>query len=266
MRTFVIHSCLGKGRFAEVFSATDTMTTTPPRCALKIAYAEHAHQNLIHEAGILYCLNREHCKGIPALLWFGRTPDPINPLCLALAASMSLYSYTAKEHPPVTEKDICGFAVQLVDIVQHIHDCGIVHRDLKPDNIMMDSQSRLWKLVDFGLAGPYEVESQEPYLQECTGTVRFVSIHVHNGYVPTRRDDMISLIYIVWWMISAQQLPWDDLPCHSSRLSDPLLKRIQRAKEHQTCPSEWVQGWMRIMQEVGITDRPPYSSLRLTML
>ena len=34
----------------------------------------------------------------------------------------------------------------------HVHGNGITHRDLKPENVLIDSEKRILKIIDFGLA------------------------------------------------------------------------------------------------------------------
>jgi len=43
------------------------------------------------------------------------------------------------------------------------------------------------------------------------GTPKFVSIHVHNGEDPTRRDDCISVIYILQYLLLDGHLYWENV-------------------------------------------------------
>ena len=42
--------------------------------------------------------------------------------------------------------------LQLLDTLAHIHSHGIAHRDIKPSNIMVTSNGKNVKIIDFGLA------------------------------------------------------------------------------------------------------------------
>jgi hypothetical protein len=43
------------------------------------------------------------------------------------------------------------------------------------------------------------------------GTPKYISVNIHNGITPSRRDDLISLGYIFMFLLN-KQLPWDIIP------------------------------------------------------
>src|SRR5262249_3496780 len=51
----------------------------------------------------------------------------------------------------LTEEETCRRGIQLLDVLEAVHDAGILHRDLKPDNLFL-TQSGALKLIDFGIA------------------------------------------------------------------------------------------------------------------
>ena len=66
---------------------------------------------------------------------------------------------------------------------------------------------QLWKLrlVDFGLVSNYHDEEGNHIKQELCdkfkGSMLFASQHVFNFYITSRRDDLISLCYILIYLI-----------------------------------------------------------------
>ena len=54
-------------------------------------------------------------------------------------------------------KTVLMLAVELLIIIEHIHDAGYIHRDLKPENMMMGKSTKDDRLyiVDFGMSKAY---------------------------------------------------------------------------------------------------------------
>ena len=66
--------------------------------------------------------------------------------------------------------DILNFINQIMTGLNFLHQRKICHLDVKPENIMVNTKSRKFRLIDFGFA------SQEPfqeYLKEIRGTPRY---------------------------------------------------------------------------------------------
>ena len=46
----------------------------------------------------------------------------------------------------------CGINVQVARSLAYIHEGGVCHRDIKPQNLLLDPNSHVVKLCDFGSA------------------------------------------------------------------------------------------------------------------
>jgi serine/threonine protein kinase len=67
----------------------------------------------------------------------------------------TLYEELYRAGQRLMYRDALGYAVQMLEGVEHAHAAGIVHRDLKPDNVIIAKGSKgepLLKLLDFGIA------------------------------------------------------------------------------------------------------------------
>jgi predicted Ser/Thr protein kinase len=60
---------------------------------------------------------------------------------------------------PMSVADKARLMEQMCDGMARVHRAKIVHRDLKPDNVMIDSDTKLIKILDFGIARRLETDS-----------------------------------------------------------------------------------------------------------
>ena len=114
---------------------------------------------------------------------------------------------------------------QLLERVQHMHELHYIHRDIKPDNIMMGlgEGSNTVHLIDFGLTRLVidpKTGKHIPFvgMKNLIGTCRYVSVNSHKGFELSRRDDLITLGYVMINLIKGN-LPWQGISIskHSAR-------------------------------------------------
>ena len=85
-----------------------------------------------------------------------------------------------------------------------MHEKNYMHRDIKPDNIMMGlgEHSNTVYLIDFGLTRQVidaKTGKHIPFvgMKNLIGTCRYVSVNSHKGFELSRRDDLITLGYVM---------------------------------------------------------------------
>lgn len=104
-------------------------------------------------------------------------------------------------------------AVQIIGSLSSLHEMGVVHKDMKPQNILWSRSPNAQKvyLIDFGISGPYRTTGRKHCALEfgvgVKGTLRYMSTHVQCGTRATRRDDLISLFYVLLQLCGID-LPW----------------------------------------------------------
>uniref|UniRef100_A0A6C0I2I1 non-specific serine/threonine protein kinase n=1 Tax=viral metagenome TaxID=1070528 RepID=A0A6C0I2I1_9ZZZZ len=207
---------IGSGTFGLVFSAKNVNTNET--VAIKLEPTAQV-DTLTHEAAVLMKLSG--IPGIPNLRYYG-VPDHNRYMAIdLLGKSLQTVSSDYKKSVPI---GIVGmYAKQMVQIIQAVHERGFVHRDIKPPNFMTgginknesnetETHDKLF-LIDFGMSRTYIDDKTNAH--RCNkmrttgiiGTPRYVSIHVHDGCEPSRRDDLISIMYVLIYLAKGR-LPW----------------------------------------------------------
>jgi serine/threonine protein kinase len=128
--------------------------------------------------------------------------------------------------PPPHTKEVTGYLIAMIQIISRVHDAGIVHRDIKPENFMIcfptteqkqkqkqkqkEDGEKMLHIIDFGLSKFYmkgDKHVTNTHDRSIVGTIRYISTHTHDGDVYSRRDDIISIIYVSIYLLKGT-LPW----------------------------------------------------------
>jgi len=199
---YIVENLIGKGKFGQIFKGHIHKKNT--LIAIKIEPSEGELKSIKHEVTILNYLYKRGCRNIPYIYWYGKYNMDICMVMNYLPGSLSL------ENIPCLE----SFMIKCIDILKNIHEHYVIHRDIKPQNFMFDEHGEL-HLIDFGLATVY-VDDDHHHIK-CTGcsqsyilgTPKYISYHIHEGYVPSRRDDLISVGYL-YLFLKYGSLPWSE--------------------------------------------------------
>ncbi len=122
-----------------------------------------------------------------------------------------------------TEQSKYFIAHKLLHTMSCIHRIGIIHRDIKLSNFVLNHKLSSAKditnlypiIIDMGLGKEfykYEPDKVIPVPQvntkSITGTLRYISLNVHEFKSPTIVDDLISLAYTLVVIFTGVNLPW----------------------------------------------------------
>ena len=127
----------------------------------------------------------------------------------------------------LTENSKYFIAHKLLFTMFCVHSCGIIHRDIKLSNFVLSNildtvnlnntnNKKLFPmLIDFGLSKEFYkienskvIQSQFGKSKSITGTLRYISISIHEHNTPTIIDDLISLCYCLCVIFTNKSLPW----------------------------------------------------------
>jgi serine/threonine protein kinase len=191
---------LGEGAFSKVLLGRDVRSQK--NVVIKTEDIESEIGLLKHEASIYMRLR--NVNGMLLLKWYGVVD---NMRCLVLPYyGVALNSFEEVLPYPTS----LNYFRQIIAIIGDIHKMGYLHRDIKAANILVNENDEC-KLIDFGLStsylGTYGEHIPERRDQRVIGSPSYISLNVHNGVNPSRRDDLESVCYVFLYLLKGY-LPW----------------------------------------------------------
>ena len=108
---------------------------------------------------------------------------------------------------------MCLIAIQLIERLEFIHSKNIIYCDVKPENFMIGIKDpNVIYIVDFSLCKKYSSSKTGRHklpktTKKLSGTLKYCSINVLRGKEQSRRDDLISLGYVLIFLYK-RDLPW----------------------------------------------------------
>ena len=196
---------IGKGAFGKVYKGENIRTKE--LVAIKVEKVNGEIKSLKYETQIYQALTSgQNINGFVQVKWFGLINDYYFMVLPLLGDTLSTLkkSFLERKMPINT---ILYFGKEMIKRLQYIHEKGFIHRDVKPDNFLFDLNQDKEKteknmyLVDFGFCKQYLLHdgSHIPMKtkKQLIGTPNYVSINMHNGIEPSRRDDLESVGYIM---------------------------------------------------------------------
>jgi hypothetical protein len=194
-----------EGSFGAIFKCENIRTNELVAIKFEEKYA--ISKTLKNEARIYQYLGK--IDGFPQLKMFGSTQTHnylvVNLLGESLAKMIQYYK-------ALSLKTVLLLGIQIISRVQTLHSKHLLHRDIKPDNFLFGINSSTNKLflIDFGFSKRYNYDGDhilEQNISKIIGTPNFVSLNIHKGIEPSRRDDIESCIYILLNMLFGK-LEW----------------------------------------------------------
>lgn len=106
-------------------------------------------------------------------------------------------------------EDVLAIGSQLGEALKYAHGVGVVHRDIKPSNIMLASDGRSIKILDFGIARVAEADTEAETLKtqigQVVGTPRYMSPEQALGGAVDGRSDLFSSGVVLYELITGQR-------------------------------------------------------------
>ena len=254
---------IGEGSFGQIYSAKYDNNLF----ALKFENRLKS-QNLLENEG--HIMSYLQSKYLPYIYSFGYSGE-YNVLVMELMGK-SLESIFENSKPKKFSANcVSKLGLQMIEILQYIHDMHIIHRDIKPDNFVLGrgEKSKNLYLLDFGLAKKYRSSKSLKHYpmikrKNLTGTARYASINALNGLTQSRRDDLEAVGYVLLYFLRGK-LPWQGI--HVKNKEDRYHKIMEIKIE--TKPEELCKGfpkefelYIRYCRGLDYKDDPVYNYLK----
>jgi len=263
-------SKIGNGNFGTIYSGKYVKTDEP--VAIKIEQINSELLTLKHETTILNYLYSKGSLYTPKVYWYGT-----HMKCYILI--IPLYEYTLEDmiqNNSMSKIQSIQIASKMIDILDTIHNLNVIHRDIKTQNFMLKGNDIF--LIDFGLSTVSLDDDDEPKTQSSyiLGTPKFVSINIHNGETPSRRDDCISVMYILLYMLLDKHLQWSnvqdspnvspDIPENHILYHKNVVRKSIKIKHLESITTDSFFGIiLKYLYQLSIMDRPNYQWMRSIM-
>lgn len=257
-----------EGNFGSIFLGKNIKNGQ--EVAIKREKISSQFSTIKHEVSILKYLYDHKIKHIPVVHWFGKIENFfyfVMPLY-----ECSLYDYI--ECKTISKSKIKSIIIQVLVLLKSIHALFLIHRDIKPQNFMVHNGEIY--LIDFGFSIFYIDETRRHFIDNqeqttITGSPRFVSYNIYDGYKPSRRDDLLSVAYIYLYLFY-KELPWDNIHLfHQEAPSTDIfsernreikaLKSFKNVSNYCSQIHPYMIDFMKHIYELSYFEEPSYGFL-----
>ncbi|KAG0308081.1 hypothetical protein BGZ98_009065 [Dissophora globulifera] len=228
---------LGNGAYARVYTVVDEQTSGVNKkvyaCKevdhLEREYSRAVFENLLHEITVLKRLN--HVENFKTYI-----------ITEFIEGWTLLKDYGIRNNF-YSEVDARRYFKQVCEAINYLHSHNIVHRDIKSENIMIEGETNVVKLIDFGLA---RNSNTQPIMTTLCGTYHYMAPETaygdeKNGY--GRAVDIWSLGALLFRMLSAVYPSEANTPAADAVANlEGLLKEQRKRKDERRRAAEETPG------------------------
>jgi serine/threonine protein kinase len=249
---YAILEKISEGSFGTIVKGKNVRTNE--FVAIKMELKTEQQNSLKNEARVYNYLGKQN--GFPQLKWFGTT-DKYNYLVINLLGNS--LAHCVKKYTNLSLKTTIKMSIQIIELIRCLHDKLMVHRDIKPDNFLfgLDKCTNKLHLIDLGFCKRYDYDGKhmtETRINTLVGTANFVSLNVHKGLEPSRRDDIESCIYVMLYIFTGK-LEWLNSTTNRHIFE---LKRDMVYKEYVPA---FIKSLLTYIRELKFDERPNYDHI-----
>ena len=210
--------------------------------------------------------------GIPKIITYGHSKN-YNILIETLLGK-SLFHIFLERSNECKITDLCLIGIQIIDRLEYIHSKDIVYRDVKPENFLIGiEQPNVIYIVDFGLCKKYRSSKTGKHILpkltgKFNGTLKYASPNVVRGKESSRRDDLISVGYLLINLLK-KKLPWQSTFKNLDTQKYNKLLNLKETNAHGSLfndiPKE-LSEFIKYSRNLKFEQDPNYSYLRSLLI
>ena len=259
---YEIQEKIGKGSFGFIYQGMNLRTRE--KIAIKVEPIQSQFKLLKNETVIYQYL--KNVKGIPHIKWFGKDVKYYYMVIQLLGKSLESI---LKPNQRLSLYSTIQIGIQLLELIETIHQKGLIHRDLKPDNFLFGlentQQEHQLYLIDFGFCKSYLDAKNEHILHKKTnrliGSANYASIHSHNHEELSRRDDLESIGYIMYSLYYGY-LEWSAIPLlENYEKNNGLVCRMKQQMLFKTDLPHFLKKYFQVIRQIAFDEVPHYRYL-----
>ena len=204
---------------------------------------------------------------------------------------MNLHDFFSQKKASFTEESIYSLGIQLVNILEKVHQAGLIFNDLKLDNLLLDFDADVKQLkkdantdifasnniniIDFGFATPYLKEDGTTHVKKSKldyfrGNMMFSSVNQLKFHTTSRRDDLISVFYILVYLLKQGNMPGIELnnDYDPNQVFDEIkeTRRAQKSKDLCFGNTKELKTFKKEVFSYNFADEPRYDYLRSSLV
>ena len=197
---------IGTGAFGKIYSTIRIEDKSV--FAMKVEKRTPCSKILETEAYFLYTFKG---LGIPQIITYGKNLK--YNILIETLLGQSLFDIFLKTKKTCNIFNICLIAIQVIERLEFIHSKDYIYRDVKPENLMIGIEDpNVIYIIDYGLCKKYRSSKTGKHIQpknikKFIGTLKYASSNVVKGKEASRRDDLISLGFVLIYLYK-RNLPW----------------------------------------------------------
>jgi len=241
---------LGAGCFGEIYKGENIRTDE--KVAVKVEPIKNEFKLLKNESVVYQYL--AGLQGIPNVKWFGKDNTNYYMVLSLLGDSLQTLINNKKIF---SLKLVLQIGLQIISVLQSIHEKGLVHRDIKPDNFLLgnnDNNKKQIYIIDFGFCKSVVNITNVKKTNGLIGSLTYASLNAHNYTELSYRDDLESLGYMLIYF-NQGFLEWQKIEDVNL-----IIQMKQNIVNNQKIPFV-LRDFLQRVRLFGFKEMPDYNSL-----